>query len=81
MISQQLLDILVCPLGKSDLKLEGDALVCQRCGPRFRISREGYPNMLIEEAELPAGCDHYNQLPCVRNGSSSSSPSGSTPPN
>jgi uncharacterized protein YbaR (Trm112 family) len=69
MIAQQLLDILVCPLGKSDLRVDGSTLVCQRCGPRFRISREGYPNMLIEEAELPQGCDGIDQLPCVRDGS------------
>jgi hypothetical protein len=66
MISQTLLDILVCPLGKSSLRAEGDALVCERCGPRFRISHEGYPNMLIEEAELPAGCRCIDDLPCVR---------------
>jgi len=66
MIPQQLLDILVCPLGKSELHLEGNALVCQRCGPRFQISRLGYPNMLIEEADLPPGCDRIDQLPCVR---------------
>jgi hypothetical protein len=66
MISQQLLDILVCPLGKSKLRVEGDALVCERCGPRFKIAREGYPNMLIEEADLPPGCEGIDQLPCER---------------
>lgn len=66
MISERLLKILVCPLGKSELRAEGDALVCVRCGPRFKISHEGYPNMLIEEAELPPGCDHVDQLPCVK---------------
>ena len=65
MISPQLLEILVCPLGKSELRDDGDALVCQRCGPRFRISREGYPNMLIEEATLPPGCSSIDQLPCM----------------
>jgi hypothetical protein len=66
MISQQLLDILVCPLGKSELRLEDGCLVCIRCGPKFRIMREGYPNMLIEEAELPPGCSGINDLPCER---------------
>jgi uncharacterized protein YbaR (Trm112 family) len=66
MLHPQLLDILVCPMGKSELRLEGDVLVCVRCGPRFRISREGYPNMLIEEAELPKGCPDIDHLPCVR---------------
>lgn len=66
MISPQLLEILVCPLGKSKLRLEENSLVCEKCGPKFRIAREGYPNMLIEEAELPAGCQRIDQLPCVR---------------
>jgi hypothetical protein len=68
MLSPQLLEILVCPLGRSELRVEGEALVCQRCGPRFRISREGYPNMLIEDAELPAGCTSIDHLPCVCEG-------------
>ncbi len=74
MISPQLLEILVCPLGKSELRQEENALVCQRCGPRFRISREGYPNMLIEEAELPPGIDAIDQLPCVREKSATPTP-------
>lgn len=66
MISQTLLEILVCPLGKSKLRLETDCLVCERCGPRFKIAREGYPNMLIEEAELPPDCQRIEDLSCVR---------------
>ena len=66
MIPQQFLDLLVCPLGKSPLRQENDCLVCEKCGPRFRIARQGYPNMLIEEAELPKGCDHISQLPCMK---------------
>ncbi|HMP01306.1 MAG TPA: hypothetical protein PKD86_06175 [Gemmatales bacterium] len=66
MISQALLDILVCPLGKSKLRLEDDSLICERCGPRFKIAREGYPNMLIEEADLPADCKRIDDLPCMR---------------
>jgi uncharacterized protein YbaR (Trm112 family) len=79
MIPQQMLDFLVCPLGKSELRAEGDSLVCVRCGPRFRISREGYPNMLIEEAELPPGCDSIDQLPCVREPSSQPASSSGQP--
>jgi hypothetical protein len=66
MISPQLLEILVCPLGKSKLRQEENTLVCEKCGPKFKIAREGYPNMLIEEAELPAGCTKIEQLPCMR---------------
>lgn len=67
MISPDLLEILVCPLGKSELELADDKLVCKRCGPKFAI-KDGIPNMLIEEAELPEGCAAIEQLPCVRDG-------------
>lgn len=66
MLDPELLKLLVCPLGKAELRLEGDFLVCSRCGPRFRISREGYPNLLIEEAELPPGIHRIEDLPCYR---------------
>jgi len=66
MLSPQLMEVLVCPLGKSELRQEGNTLVCIRCGPRFAISREGYPNMLIEEAELPPAIQTIEQLPCYR---------------
>ena len=65
MISQDLLEILVCPLGKSELTLEGDKLVCKRCGPRFSI-KDDIPIMLIEEAELPPGCASIDDLPCMK---------------
>ncbi len=53
MASEDLLALLVCPLDqKSSLRREGDSLVCTRCGLRFAI-KDGIPNMLIEEAELP----------------------------
>ena len=68
MISRQLLEQLVCPLGKSALREEDNTLVCVRCGPRFQVSREGFPNMLIEEAELPPHCKSINDLACVRAG-------------
>jgi uncharacterized protein YbaR (Trm112 family) len=63
----ELLALLVCPLGKVPLRREGNALVCTRCGPRFLINDE-IPNMLIEEAELPQGCTRLEDLPCVRSG-------------
>ncbi|HMF15038.1 MAG TPA: Trm112 family protein, partial [Gemmataceae bacterium] len=45
------------------LSLEGDALYCQRCRLKFAI-KGGIPNMIVEEAELPPGCDSISQLPC-----------------
>lgn len=66
-ISPDLLEILVCPLGKSALQLDGDRLICKRCGPVFFI-QDGIPIMLIEEAQLPDGCSSIQDLPCVKAG-------------
>lgn len=66
-IKPDLLEILVCPLGKSELELDGDRLICKRCGPVFAI-QDGIPNMLIEDAQLPPGCNSIEELPCVRAG-------------
>ncbi len=67
MISPELLDILRCPMDPSNtrLRLEGDRLICERCGLRFRI-KDGFPVLVVEEAELPPGCDSLGQLPCQR---------------
>lgn len=66
-ISPDLLEILVCPMGKSELTQDGDRLICKRCGPVFQII-DGIPNMLIEEAKLPDGVASIAELPCVRAG-------------
>ena len=50
-VPQELLDILVCPVDKAKVHLEGDRLICEQCGTR--LSRpEGIPIMLEEEAEM-----------------------------
>ncbi len=67
MINENLLALLVCPLGKAPLKREGDMLVCTRCGARFAI-KDDIPNMLIEDAQLPAGQPSLANLDCVRAG-------------
>jgi uncharacterized protein YbaR (Trm112 family) len=67
MVREELLALLVCPMGKAPLRREGDVLVCTRCGPRFSI-KDGIPNMLIEEAELPQGCSSLAELECVKSG-------------
>lgn len=67
MLNEELLALLVCPLGKAPLRREGETLVCTRCGLRFSI-KEDIPNMLVEEAELPAGCSSLADLECVRSG-------------
>ena len=65
MISPDLLDILRCPMDPSNtrLTLEADHLLCQRCGLKFNI-KDGFPVMVVEEAELPTGCESLAQLPC-----------------
>lgn len=67
MINQDLLALLVCPIGKAPLRLEGDRLVCTRCGPKFVIHDE-IPNMLIDKAELPEDCHSLADVECVRCG-------------
>lgn len=74
MPSEELLALLVCPLGKAPLRREGEALICTRCGTKFAI-KDGIPDMLIEEAELPAGCGTLADLECVRSGSAKLDPS------
>jgi uncharacterized protein len=67
MINQELLEILRCPLNPSTarLVLKNDRLECERCGLRFQI-KDGFPILVVEEAELPAGCESMSQLPCQR---------------
>ena len=74
MVSEELLALLVCPMGKAPLRREGDTLICTRCGPRFLIKDE-IPNMLIEEAELPAGCHSLKDLDCVKSAEAQVDPS------
>jgi uncharacterized protein len=67
MISPDLLEILRCPMDPSHtrLTLDGDRLICQRCALKFKI-KDGFPVLVVEEAELPAGCDSLDALPCQR---------------
>lgn len=67
MISPDLLDILRCPMdpSRTRLALEGDRLLCQRCGLCFPI-KDGLPILVVEEADLPPGCPNLDQLPCQR---------------
>ena len=69
MVSPDLLEILRCPLdpSRTRLSLEGDHLTCQRCRLIFKI-KDGFPVLIVEEAELPPGCESMSQLPCQREG-------------
>ncbi len=59
------LAILRCPLDPSHTKLtlDGNQLRCERCALRFKIE-DGFPVLVVEEAELPAGCKSVDDLPC-----------------
>ena len=65
MIRPDLLAELRCPINPSQTKLvlDGDQLRCERCALGFKI-RDGFPNMIVEDAELPAGCESTEDLPC-----------------
>jgi hypothetical protein len=64
-VPADLLELLVCPLGKADLRLEKNTLVCTRCGPVFQID-DGIPILLIDEAKLPEGIGSIDELPCQK---------------
>lgn len=51
-ISDELLEILACPVCKTSVRLEDNKLVCDTCGRRYRIE-DGIPIMLVDEAEMP----------------------------
>ncbi len=67
MISPELLEILRCPMdpSRTRLLLEENSLICERCRLRFRI-QDGFPVLVVEEAELPPGCESLGQLPCQK---------------
>lgn len=65
MVSQDLLEILACPLGKVPVKLsdDGTELVCQGCGLRYPI-QDDIPVMIIDEAKLPEGVSSLDEVVC-----------------
>ena len=60
-IDPGLLEILVCPLTRSSLELQGQELVAKEGGLRYPV-REGIPIMLITEAALPEGVGSLDEL-------------------
>jgi uncharacterized protein YbaR (Trm112 family) len=74
-VPADLLDLLCCPLGKAPLRLEGSALVCTKCGLTYAIE-DGLPNMIIDDAKLPAGVADLRQVACWEGSSRSRSSAG-----
>ncbi len=52
----ELLAILVCPVTRSPLRVDGESLVAEVGGLRYPI-RDGIPVLLADEAELPDGVE------------------------
>lgn len=48
MVSKELLDILVCPKCKSDVRLSGDVLICLGCEAEYEVV-DGVPIMLVKD--------------------------------
>ncbi len=67
MLKEDFLELLVCPIGRARLRQEDDVLICTRCGTRFAVE-DDIPNMLVDDAELPAGCVSLADLDCVKSG-------------
>jgi uncharacterized protein YbaR (Trm112 family) len=78
MISPTLLEILRCPMdpSRTHLILEGDKLICERCRLKFSI-KDNIPILIVEEAELPPGCQHLDQLPCQIEAAKAATPASS----
>jgi uncharacterized protein YbaR (Trm112 family) len=51
-LPKDLLEILVCPVDHAKINLNGDRLVCEKCGRAYPV-RDGIPIMLVDEAEMP----------------------------
>ncbi len=51
MFDEELLNILACPVCKSDVLLKENKIVCIKCKRKYPI-QDGIPVMLIEDAEI-----------------------------
>ncbi len=49
MLNKKLLEILACPVCKSEVKLKGDKIICYKCKKYYPV-RDGIPVMLVNEA-------------------------------
>lgn len=44
-------DLLACPACNGSVALEGDELVCPKCGRRYSVGN-GIPVMLVDESQI-----------------------------
>ena len=66
MLTPDALAWLRCPIDPNraaGLRHEETHLACERCHVRFRV-RDGIPDLIADEAELPDGCPSIKHLPC-----------------
>jgi hypothetical protein len=49
-MDEELLDVLACPVCKTEVNLQDQKIVCTECGRKYPV-RDGIPIMLIDEAE------------------------------
>ena len=60
-LDSDLLKILVCPLTRSPLRIEGNYLIAEVGGLKYPI-RDGIPVLLIDQAELPEGVSSLDEF-------------------
>ena len=60
-LDPELLEILVCPLTRSNLRQEENELVSETGGLRYPI-RDSIPILLVDEATLPEGIGSLDQF-------------------
>jgi uncharacterized protein YbaR (Trm112 family) len=50
MIKKELLDVLVCPACKGEVREENEKIVCTKCGRKYPIE-DNVPIMLVKEVK------------------------------
>ncbi len=65
MLSESIVNDLVCPIGKYPLIADGDMLVCTNCNAKYPVSG-GIPLLLIDDVILPDGVNSINELKCYK---------------
>jgi len=63
-MNSEIINDIVCPVGKKELTLEKDFLVCTYCSVKFPV-KDGIPVLIIDEAILPEGIKSVNELKCM----------------